>query len=63
MTLKLVFVDIFLPMRFYHQKDIGLSHSVGRGCVGPSVSLTIHVCQFTGSHSMCVNTVLFCVGM
>ena len=25
--------------------------------MGPSVSL----CQFTGSHSMCINTVLFCL--
>ena len=31
-------------------------HGVGGG---PSIGL----CQSTGSHSMCVNSVLFCVGM
>ena len=62
LTLRLVYVDIFLQWGFIIRRAFltaGLSHSVGGGCVGPSVSL----CQFTGSHSMCVNTVLFCVGM
>ena len=35
---------------------VGVSHGVGGG---PSIGL----CQCTGSHSMCVNIVLYCVGM
>ena len=59
MTMKLVFVDVFLRWDFNPRMaflTVGVSHGVGGG---PSIGL----CQCTGSHSMCANTVLFCVGI
>ena len=59
MRIKLVFVDIHLRWDFNPRRaflTVGVSHGVGGG---PSIGL----CQSTGSHSMCVKIVLFCVGM
>ena len=59
MTMKLVFVDIHLRWDFNPRRAfliVRVSHGVGGG-------QSIGLCQSTGSHSMCVNIVLFCVGM
>ena len=59
MTMKLVFVDIHLRWDFNPRRAFltaNVSHGVGGG---PFIGL----CHSTGSHSMCVNIALFCVGM